>query len=397
MIEEERGRPARRFAYAYGLANVAGVLSYYPVVSLFLPLKVSAIAPDDRFQTLALLSGIGALVASAANILFGALSDRSFLRHGSRRRWLCAGIVAPGIAYALLAAAHDRSGLIAAVIAFQLAVNLLLAPLGAMLADEVADEDKGFAGGLLALGPPAASLFGGLIIASELPEAHRYAVLAGLVALLAMPMLLLRPSPPQTCADAASSAADLPRDLAFLWIGRLAMQTAAVAILTYGLFYFERRDGGDPATVATRVALLSGAARLAAVPAGIAIGILSDRLDRRVPILIGAAFCAALGLVLMAFAQSWLAGTPGYLAFALGSSVFAGLHMAFTAQLLCGSPRHRGRDLGLFNLTNTVPALLAPALLWWLVEERGDRWFLLALAIITLGGAAATARVRERR
>ena len=52
------------------------------------------------------------------------------------------------------------------------------------------------------------------------------------------------------------------------------------------------------------------------------------------------------------------------------TNVFLSLHSGQTL-LVLPSASHRGRDLGLFNLTNTVPSLIMPWLTVMVVPERG--------------------------
>ncbi len=59
-------------------------------------------------------------------------------------------------------------------------------------------------------------------------------------------------------------------------------------------------------------------------------------------------------------------------------------------------PAHRGRDLGLFNLANTLPALLGPVLAWALATPADFSGVLLVLAGLTLAGGGALMVVRSR-
>src|SRR5690348_15836178 len=84
---EADGRRSWRFLALYALANAGGVAAFLPLLTLLLPLKVHTIAGDDRLTTLTLCALAGAVAASLSNIVFGALSDRSFAKHRNRRGW----------------------------------------------------------------------------------------------------------------------------------------------------------------------------------------------------------------------------------------------------------------------------------------------------------------------
>ena len=79
-----------------------------------------------------------------------------------------------------------------------------------------------------------------------------------------------------------------------------------------------------------------------------------------------------------------------------GAYMFIAVHSAFAVQLL-PSPQHRGRDLGILNLTNTVPTVIAPLLAIWLMAEGGGfSSLLLAVALMAAAGAGASLLVQSR-
>ena len=86
----------------------------------------------------------------------------------------------------------------------------------------------------------------------------------------------------------------------------------------------------------------------------------------------------------MSFAPDLPMAIAGYVAFGLASSIFLALHTSQTLRVL-PLPQTRGRYLGVFNLTNTVPSLIMPWLTLALVPSYGfDALFLLlaALAVV---------------
>src|SRR3546814_1171166 len=79
----------------------------------------------------------------------------------------------------------------------------------------------------------------------------------------------------------------------------------------------------------------------------------ADRRDRPfLPLVIGASV-SAMGLVGMALAGDAGMAKASYLIFGIATTVFLSLHSGQTLRILPRSDR-RGRDLGVFNLTNTV-------------------------------------------
>ncbi|NJR78858.1 MFS transporter [Sphingomonas sp. 36D10-4-7] len=381
---------------SYALAYSGAVIGYLPLLSLLLPLKVERIAGAARLDVLTACMVAGAVVASASNILFGWLSDRAVARGRGRRGWLAAGGAMTAASYATLALAQEPVAIVVAVVLFQAAINALLAPLLAMMAEEVPDDRKGVAGGLLALAAPvAAAVSAGLVAAGGAGEAAQLAVVAALALLCQLPLLTLR-ARPLAAAPPAGAVPLLRRDLAIAWAARLLVQAAGNAQSFYLLYYFSSIvAGASSAALAPRVGSLLTLAFAAALPVAMLLGRWSDRSGRRKPFLFAAALGGAAGLALMARAGDWNAGAAGFALYAVGSATFLALHAGFAMQLL-PNPAHRGRDLGLLNLANTLPALAGPLLTWWLATPDDFGAVMAALSALTLIGGVLMLLVRGR-
>jgi hypothetical protein len=132
-------------------------------------------------------------------------------------------------------------------------------------------------------------------------------------------------------------------------------------------------------------ARLFSVALTVAVPIALLAGRWADRNDRPFrPLVIGASV-SAVGLVGMALAGDVDLAKASYLVFGVATTVFLSLHSAQTLRILPRSDR-RGRDLGVFNLTNTVPSLIMPWLTISLVPGFGFEALFLLLAALA-GGA----------
>lgn len=393
--------PAHRsigFLLIFALANAGGVIAYLPLLTLLLPMKIEAVAGEARIELFTATVIAGAIAASLSNILFGWLSDRSVARGGGRRRWMAIGIVATLLSFACVVIAASPAEIILSIIFFQAAVNALLAPLLAIMADEIPDAQKGMAGGLLSLANPVASAVSAILVSmSALDEASRFAIVSLAIAACAAPLLLVRARPIPAPTAARPAVVMLRRDLAIVWGARLLVQVAGNALSLYLLYYFESiAPDQSPLTMASRVGHLLTIAYIIPLPIAVLLGRLSDRLNRRKPFLLAMAALAAFGLVIMALAGDWTMAAAGFCLYAIGSAVFLALHSGFSMQLL-PNPDHRGRDLGLLNLTNTLPALLGPLLTWSLATPRDFDTLMLVLAGLALCGGLAILAVRGRR
>lgn len=392
--------PGHGFVSLYALAYAGMFVTFIPFVSVLLPLKVAAVGADGgRIALLSAAALGGAALASVANLLFGALSDITYRRRGTRRPWVVAGLVLLLPAYTLLHLSASSAALLAAVALLQIAINMMFAPVTAVMADEVPDAHKGVVAGLLGAAHPFSSLVAvGTTLQWLGGQGTRYAMLYGVIALLVLPFAcLVRERSDPLPSPAAPSRVRRRSDFARIWAARLLVQIAGNGLTTYGLFYFiavlgERMPGKASAEAASEsVALVFAGVTALTLVLTIAVGRASDRVMRRKPFLAGAALLMASGLVVMASAPGFTVAVTGYAMATLGMSAFLALQSALAMQLL-PSAAHRGRDLGILNLTNTLPAMIAPLLALALSPEKaGYGPWLLVLAIgVLLGGAVAT-------
>ncbi|WEK00122.1 MAG: MFS transporter [Candidatus Sphingomonas phytovorans] len=403
LLSSLAGRPrdghrAVGFLLIYAIAHVGGVMGYLPLLSLLLPMKIEAVAGDARLGVFTATVTSGAIAASLSSILFGWLSDGSVAAGKGRRKWVAGGLVATAMSYALIDAASTPCAIIVATIVFQTALNAMLGPLAAIMADEIPDAQKGFTGGLLALANPSASAVLAIVVSvGTLGQAAQLAIVVLAIAVCVTPLLFARARPVPIVIEPGRLAISQRHDLAAAWGARLFMQIAGVVLSLYLLYYFESVTPNEPhRDLALRVGHLLTISFILPLPIAVLAGRLSDRLDRRKPFLVAAAVVAAIGLLGMAFARDWGTGALAFGVYAVGSGVFLPLHAAFSMQLL-PDPQHRGRDLGLINLTNTLPSLLGPLLTWWLATPHDFSAVMLALVVLTLCGGLCVLGVRGRR
>lgn len=389
-----RNQPTR-FLLLYALASAGGFVAYVPFLTLLLPVKMAAAAGDARIEWLATATLLGAIAASVGNVGFGWASDVT----RSRSPWIAAGLVVTIMTYAVMHAVSSPPMIVAAMVAWQLALNMLLSPLAALAADQVPDRQKGLLGGLLGAGPPVGALAGVVVTLSAFDsEAGQIGLICGLVATMVVPVLvfgnmggrIVAQMPPPQAAERRLRRIDL----ALMWVARLLVQIAGSTLFGF-LFYYFQSLPGEPVSSAT-VARASGATLIAAVPLALIIGRASDRLGARRPFLIGTAIVMTIGLAVMAGASRLPVAITGYALFGCGCAIFLALHSVYAMQML-PSARHRGRDLGLFNLTNTIPSVLSPLLALTLVPRHGFGGLMLVMAGLVVAAAILTAMVRRDR
>lgn len=372
---------SKRFLGLYALAWAGGATAYIPLLTVLLPARVSTLAGGQAVSWLAYIAFCGAVAASLGNIAAGLFSDVI----GRRRSPALAGLIAYAALTPLFAAATTLPEFLALIVAWQLALNLLLAPLAAWAGDCVPDHQKGVLGGLLAFAPATGAAAGALVTLPGLVGLDtRLILVAALVVVAALPVLVLgRPRPmPELRADtAAPPPAREPGSAARMWLARLLVQIAEATLFAYLYLWLRGVDDRfDVAAVARLVMVMLALG----IPASLLAGRWSDRSGEPIaPLRIGAAI-SALGLMAMALSGNIVLALAGYSLFTLATGVFLALHSAQVLRVL-PRPARRGRDLGIFNLTNTVPSLVMPWLAVALIPRLGYTglfWVLTALALI---------------
>lgn len=394
--------PGRGFILLYALAYSGMFVSFMPFVMVLLPLKAALAGGDHAVQLLSAGALGGAAVASLANILFGALSDRTRRERGTRRPWVTFGLGILSASYGLLLIAADPVSLLLAVACIQVGINMMFAPVAAVMADEIPDAQKGMVAGLTGIAHPIGAMSAVLITLPGLGgDAVRYALLCLLFTLMTAPFLLLAKEGAALPPPPPAPQRELRR-FAFLlaWASRILFQVAGNGLSTYGFFYFlavlDREDISKTSVEANPIVATMTGSTIVAVLLTILAGKLSDRILRRKPFLAAGAVGMAAGLTVMAFAKSWVVAAVGHAMALSGLSVFLAIHSAIAMQLL-PNPEHRGRDLGILNLTNTLPAMVAPLLALALAPEKtGYMIWLLILAGGTLAGGAVALCIRTQ-
>lgn len=374
-------RQASRFLWLYALAIAGGAVSYVPFLTLLLPLRAQALTGGEAIDLLGYVAFCGAIAASLSNIAFGWASDLT----STRRPWILAGLVISASLLIFMRTVETPLQLILLIVAWQLGLNMMLGPLSAWAGDVVPDCQKGRLGGMLSLAPALGAASGALITIPGLADADtRLLLVAALVAAMVLPVLIFgRPDPmPHLMPASGAAQTDIfgPKRKAVvrMWLARLLVQIAEAALFAYLLIWL---IGMEPTFTDNDTARIFASVLVLSVPAAMLCGRWSDRNDRPlVPLAIGAAIGTA-GLVVMALAPSLGFAITGYFVFGLSTSVFLALHSSQTLRVL-PQPATRGRDLGIFNLTNTVPSLIMPWLTITLVPLFGFNGLFAALSAL---------------
>lgn len=375
------------FMALFALAVSGGSVAYVPLLTVLLPVKITALMGGQDVGALARVTFYGAIIASVSNIAFGMLSDR----FGNRIGWIVAGLASSSGFLVAIGYATDLSTVIILVMCWQIGLNMMLAPLFAWAGDCFPDEQKGTLGGLLAFAPAMGAISGSLVTFDVLvPSEFRLFAVALLVMALVLPALVLghrqaRPEllRPVTSRDALEEHPLRNRSTAIrMWIARFLVQIAEAGLFAFFLFWLRTILPGFHENAAANTFSL---VLIMSVPISLWLGRWSDRTGRPITPLVVCALLAGAGLGLMSLARTIELAIASFMFFGIAATIFLSLHTAQTLRVL-PKPQHRGRDLGIFNLTNTLPSLVMPWLTLMLVPSFG-----FGSLFAVFGGLAVTA------
>jgi len=382
----------------YGLAAGGGAIAYVPLLTVILPLKITALMGSEDVEALARVTFYGAVFASLANIVFGTLSDRS----RTRIFWIVIGLITSSILLVAIDYARNISELIILVMAWQIGLNMVLGPLVAWAGDLFPDSQKGVLGGALSLAPALGAIAGSLVTFEAFVSTEwRLPVVAVLVVAFILPVLLygkgrVRPELMRKTdqSDMKPEGQSHARSVVVrMWSARFLVQIAEAGLFAFLLFWLRSLSPGVHENYAANIFSI---VLIISVPIAIVMGRWSDANARPIAPLALCALLTAGGLLAMAIATDLGSAIIGYVMFGIAASVFLSLHTSQTLRVL-PNPLHRGRDMGIFNLTNTVPSLAMPWLTLSLVPGFGFSALFVLFAALALGASLllATLPVRD--
>jgi MFS family permease len=398
---EPQQRVGRRWIALIALANLGLYLAYLGPISVLLPDQVQEIAGSaPKVAVLGLVTGLGAAVAMIANPVAGALSDRTASRFGRRRPWLVGGALAGGAALA---------GVIAGWCLAQAGLNALQASLSAAVPDHVPVAQRGVVSGWIGLPQSVGVLLAVVLVTKVVTGNAGYALLAACVVACALPFALGTPDPPLDRAsrprwswrDFARSFWLSPRrypDFGWAWLTRFAVNLGNGMTLLYLLYFlrdrlhYSRLFPGHKAADGLVILILVYLAGVALT--AVAGGVISDRTGRRkLPVTVAGLVMAA-GAVLLALSPTWPATIAAAGLAGLGFGVYLSVDAALVTQVL-PSAAGRAKDLGLINIANSGPQVLAPAIAAPLVSLGGYTSLYLAVAVVVVTGSVLVQRIRS--
>ncbi|MCX5610955.1 MULTISPECIES: MFS transporter [unclassified Streptomyces] len=386
------------------LANSSMLAVYMGVGSVLLPTQIAAIDPENKVAVLGVIGGISAVFATAFNPIAGALSDRS----GRRNPWILGGALASLAGLAFLGSV--RTALLAGIAwcLIQATMNVYQAAVTAVVPDRVPAAKRGTASAVVGLALPIGGTVGVLIASQTVGHVRTgYLVFGALAAGSALLLSVFcrdvpRSEPaaavPVRQQIAAFLSALASHDFRWAFIGRALMVLGYFSVIGYQLYilddHIELPAGLSPAAA---MAVLTPVTMVAMAVSTVVGGVLSDRWNRRKVFVGVSAALAGLVMVVPVISPTW----TGMIVFNALNGLAFGCFMAVdTALVTLVLPRaeNAARDLGVLNMANAGPQIIAPFIASAVVTAFGGYTPLfLAGGVLSLLGALAILPIRTVR
>lgn len=401
-----------RLLISIGVANAALYAMYIGVLQVLLPLQVEAIDRAHKVAALGLISGVAAIFAAIFNPLGGALSDRTRSQFGRRAPWLVGASAAVLVALAVLAGADSLLLIVVGWSLTQAVANVYQAALTAVVPDRVPPGRRGAASGVVGVATSVGAVAGvGLASGLSGQLAAGYLTLGAVLALTALGFVAATADPssaqvPRPVTDRRGLAARLAdftsalrsADFAWVFAGRAALILGYFLVAGFELYiltdYVTLPGGMKPATGVT---ILAAVSTLCSIVAAAIAGPWSDRAGRRKPFVFTSAAISGMAMGLPIISPTF----PVIIVFAVLSGLAFGSYMAVDVALVTlVLPRREdaARDMGVLNVANAGPQIVAPFLAALIIGHLGGYPALfVAGGVVAIAGAFAIVPVRSVR
>jgi len=364
---------------------------------------VQAADPANKVVNLAIVTGISAIFATVLNPLGGAWSDRTHSRWGRRTPWLVGAAIATLLGSIFLGLQTMISGILIGWCLVQGTGNVYQAAITAIVPDRVPPQKRGTASAISGLGPMLGSLIGIAIAGFFITVPWIAGIIAGSLLLgAALLFIFLAPEPlsgtPRKPEDQKkrltirtffSSLAH--HDFRFIFTSRLLLMLGYFIVQGYYFYLLQdyipiEKYGLQPENGVLIMTLVASAGSFISIVLG---GFISDRTGRRKVYVTTAAAVTGMAMLVPRIWPTW----PALILFSALLGLGFGLYMTVgnaVATLVLPNSENNARDMGIFNVANSAPIIVAPFISAFIISSLGGypSLFVVAAILAILGGIA---------
>lgn len=386
-----------------GIGLVLGVLlwlgSYMGMVAVLIPARIAEIDPENKAAIFATMSAIAMVVSTIANVLEGAWSDRTCSRWGRRTPWICFGSVGAAICTYFWGTSESTTAIIMWDSIYMIFLNAIVAPMIAVLSDQVAPRHRGTISSMYAIGM-SAGVYGGQIVSSWFIGVN---ITSGVIL---MAILVLLSGPVAALVIREKSTVGMPvqrltmqnfldnfafplkecRDFYLALFGKLCVVSAQFTVGGYQLYILTDYMKLADTDAARYISYISMILMLFSLSFAFISGPIADRLQlRKWPVVI-ASILMGIGCIIPSFAhQAYLMLVYAVIS-GIGYGMFSSMDQALNIEVL-PNDKTAAKDLGILNIANNGGQVLGPILSSAVIAAVGyDYVFHLGFGLAVFGG-----------
>ncbi len=357
---------------------------------MLVPQRVAELVPGGKVATLGVLTVVSGVLALVANVVWGALSDRTRTRWGRRTPWILGGAVATGAVQFALPSAGTTGAFVALAVLSNVTMNAHIAALVALVPDRVPASRRGRASALYGTGQVLGTVAGQVVGALYITDtAQGFRVTGAVLVVAALVVVLLAPEPAEPAerepdpgtavelrpAGSWRSAVAFPRGAPdFTWAlwGRLLLMVGYFVVASYQLYILTDLLRLDVAQAGRTITAIGLAAAVGALVGAAVSGPLSDALGRRKSLVVVSSLVIGAAMV-----PPLLAPVPGVVVASAGlAGVGFGIYLAVDTALMTEvlpSGTDHAKDMGILNMANSAGQIVAPGVASLVVAVAGYR------------------------
>lgn len=379
------------------IANLGLWLAVYAPIQILLPRQAELLDKANKTFVFGVVTGVGAFVAMVAVPLIGFLSDRTTSRFGRRHPWTLSGSIVAAAGLGVLANAQSVLVMTLGWCMVQAGISSMLAALTAAVPDRVPVEQRATVGGQFGISQMLGTVLGAVVVTTLVTALPAGYLACAVIVLVGALFFVVRTPDTQLIVKPVRPTFWIsPRehpDFAWAWLGHF-MLNVGNAFGTLYLYFFLSDEVHHPSPdqgllelmVLYGVALTAGA---------VLFGARSDRSGRRKPYVYGASVVMAFAALLLVVSPTWPVALVASPLLGIGFGTYLAVAIALLTQVLPAAS-DRAKDLGVINVANALPQVIAPLLTTVILANLGGyRGLFAASALATALAAVLMSRVRS--
>ena len=369
ISDEEQPKFPWRPALALLIGPAGWAAPFTALNAVLLPAKVANIAPDQKVAIVALVTSVTMIVSLISGIIFGALSDMTRSRFGSRTPWVIGGAIAGSLCLIVFAMTDSLPVMLVAWWAYDAFFHAITAAGTAWLPDRVAPRWRGSASAMFGVAGQIGNLGVQAVAAqfmSNIPAGVILALVAADICVLVACVICKEPSNKHeepVKFDLSAFRNFLPplhgsRDYYLAALARMLWMMPG-GIGTYRLFTLTDYMHQTKAQAADWMSLMASLSLVIGIVFCLLSGPLADRFHTvKIPCVI-AVFVVCVPCWLPFFDPTPMTYTIYVAISAIGGGIFNALDQTIMTSVLPDA-KTAAKDLAFINVAGTIGNLLAP-------------------------------------